>query len=208
MPQAIRPVRQWYLIYQQIPKVASPNTVMHARYYSMVFVVASQRYEILVPLRSLGLAMKRLDMRWIGTSVIISAVVMAGMPAIAETCTPLQVVGGKGATQITKKISPPGTLVTSNNWNTDFVVPGRQSFERFVARVTPRNTSNYAIQLNLKYNNDSVDKVFDNKVSLKAFQTQVMRAYPRQGAEPYQINLVVGQAIGDTYTARVFGCNP
>jgi len=152
--------------------------------------------------------MKRLNLNWIGASVVIGAVVMGGMPVVAETCTPLQVVGGKGSTQITKKISPPSTLVTSNNWNTDFIVPSRQTFERFVARVTPRNTGDYAMQFNLKYNNDSADKVFDNQVSLKAFQTQTMRAYPRQGVEPYQVNLVVGKAIGNVYTAKVFGCNP
>jgi hypothetical protein len=55
-----------------------------------------------------------------------------GSSAQAETCYPLDVIGGDGTT-VTKTVSPFSTLVTSNNWNTDFVVPSDRVFSSYEA---------------------------------------------------------------------------
>jgi hypothetical protein len=54
----------------------------------------------------------------------------------------LDVVGYSG-TQVEKTVSFPGTLITQNNWNTDFAVPGDESFKEFVTTLVPQKNGQY-----------------------------------------------------------------
>jgi hypothetical protein len=125
----------------------------------------------------------------------------------ARTCTPLQVVGGSG-TQVEKKITPGGTLLTNDNWNTDFAVPSGANFNRYVAAITPKDNANYSIKLFLKYSNNTVDKFYDQTAPLKKGKLLLISGEPRARESPYQINVLVGglEAIGTEYSLTVSGC--
>ncbi len=127
--------------------------------------------------------------------------------ANARTCVPLQVVGGSG-TQVEKKITPGGTLLTNDNWNTDFAVPSGTNFNRYVAAITPKDNANYSIKFFLKYSNNTVDKYYDQTSALKKGKLLLISGEPRARESPYQINILVGglEAIGTEYSLTVSGC--
>ncbi|WP_421654749.1 hypothetical protein [Leptothermofonsia sp. ETS-13] len=143
---------------------------------------------------------------------VASAVTFAALPVTlsvrAQTCTPLKVVGGTG-TQIQKTVSPPGAEIVRNNWNTDFAVPSTASFRRYIATILPKNGGEYTVQVSLKYNDNSADKVFDQTLKLPQNRSYRITGSPRLNANPYQVNLFVGglSAVGNSYTASVVGCN-
>jgi hypothetical protein len=129
--------------------------------------------------------------------------------AQAETCRALNVLGGTG-TQVKKTVSPLGTLVTSDNWNTDFAVAGGKTYSRYVATIVPENNANYDLKLNLKYSNNTSDQLYNKgNVEVKVKQPIRLSGQPRSQSEPYQVNVFVGgiSAIGNTYTVSVAGCN-
>jgi hypothetical protein len=139
-------------------------------------------------------------------------------PAIAQSsCAPLQVVGGEGS-EVSKEVSPPtvpiplpGPASTSlrSNWNTDWAVPGGQSFRSYIVTLTPQTTAEYNIRMYLKYADDTADKFYsEGAVNLTSGQPLTVTAYPRQGEQPYQVNVMVGSVntIGHRYRVRVSGC--
>ena len=128
-------------------------------------------------------------------------------PAIAQSCKPLSVVGGTG-TEVTKKVSPFGTFLTKNNWNTDFAVPSGARFNRFTVTISSQNDASYAMKIFLKYSNNTTDNFLNQNVSLKVGKSMSFKATPRPSDDPYQVNLYVGgaEAIGNTYTLSVAGC--
>lgn len=139
---------------------------------------------------------------------IAGSLILSSPPAQAQICTPLTVVGGRGS-QIEKTVSVPGAgPITRDNWNTDFAIPGNSAYTTYVATITPKNEGIYSVAMNLKYSNDSVDKVFDEKVTLKQRQSFRVRGTSRIGSRPYQVNLSVGgvEVVGNTYIAAVAGC--
>jgi hypothetical protein len=140
----------------------------------------------------------------IATLAIVLSTISA---ADARTCVPLQVVGGSG-TQVEKKITPGGTLLTNDNWNTDFAVPSGKNFNRYVAAITPKDNANYSIKLFLKYSNNTVDKYYDQTSALKKGKLLLITGEPRARESPYQINILVGglEAIGTEYSLTVSGC--
>lgn len=146
-------------------------------------------------------------MIWLGTAIVIGAIVATGLPVSAQTCTPLRVVEGAG-TQVQKKVSIPGTPTSRSNWNTDFAIPGGRGFSRYVATIVPVNGGNYTIQMFLKYPNKTSDKAYDNTVTLRDNQSLQISGSPRLNADPYQINLSVGgvPVVGNTYRVSVVGC--
>ncbi|MBF2027037.1 MAG: hypothetical protein IGS48_09765 [Oscillatoriales cyanobacterium C42_A2020_001] len=146
-------------------------------------------------------------LKQIGSVMFAGAIALISSPVNAQTCAALPVVGGSGR-RVEKTVSPPGAgPVVRDNWNTDFSV-GRQGYRSYVATITPKNGGTYTILMNLKYSNDSVDKVFDEKVTLKQGQPYRIQGTTRIGSAPYQVNLSVGgvEAIGNTYVASVAGC--
>ncbi|AGY57263.1 hypothetical protein GKIL_1017 [Gloeobacter kilaueensis JS1] len=139
----------------------------------------------------------------------------------AETCTPLEVVGAetgntegakltRGDTRVKKSISPAGTFVTANNWNTDFTVPSDSAFNRYVATVVPDSDGQYDIRFALKYSDQTSEKFFDRTgVSLGKGKRYSYDAKPRGlKDQPYQVNFSFGGpvSIGKSYTVTVLGC--
>jgi len=147
-------------------------------------------------------------MKWLGTTIVVGAVVCLGLPANAQTCRLLRVVEGKGAYSLQKKVSAASTPLSPSNWNTDFAVPSGQRFSSYAATIRAKNGGNYSIQMNLKYANGTSDKVFDKKVSLKDNEALNLSGSPRLNSEPYQVNVVVGgiPVTGNSYTVATSGC--
>ncbi len=147
-------------------------------------------------------------MKGVGRLVVVGAIALISTPVSAQTCTPLRVVGGNGA-RVEKTVSVPGAgPVARNNWNTDFTIPGNASYSAYAATITPRNKGTYSIQMNLKYPNGTVDKVYDQKLELAERKPLNISGSSRIGGKPYQVNLSVGgvEVVGNTYTAAVSGC--
>lgn len=143
----------------------------------------------------------------------LASVAIAGtaLPAHAQSCTPLEVVDGRGETEITKTVSPPSALVTRSNWNTDFSVPNGASYSRYVATVRSRsqNDGEFTIAMNLKYSNGGADRVHDSRrVAIAAGDSITITGNPRNNQQPFQVNVEVGgaRAIGITYSLTVSGC--
>ncbi len=72
----------------------------------------------------------------------LSAVLLSShLPAAAQNCRPLSLLGGEGS-EVTKSVSQPtvpgpfGVTITRNNWNTDWAVPGGRRFQRFIVTVS------------------------------------------------------------------------
>lgn len=137
-----------------------------------------------------------------GTGIYLSA-----GSSQAQTCVPLNVVGGS-STVVEKTVSPPSTLITQSNWNTDFVVPDEYDFESFIATVTSESGSIYDIHVNLKYNDDTVDQAYSATEDLTVGEPLEISVAPRVNQQPYQVNLHVGglDAVENVYTASVSGC--
>jgi hypothetical protein len=141
----------------------------------------------------------------IGTLLTLS---WPGTPAsYAQTCSPLKVIGGQG-TQAQKTISPPGTPVSRNNWNTDFAVPSGIRFTRYIATVIPGSTAEYNVQVYLKYSNNTDDKIYDQDIALTQNKPLRVSGAPRADSSPYQVNVRIGgiDKVGRSYIASVVAC--
>lgn len=141
---------------------------------------------------------------------LVGCVLLIGSTASAATCTPLEPLGTDGKAAVKKSISPPGTIVTDNNWNTDFAVPGNAKFERFVTTVKPDSDGQYDIRVVLKYSDGSSAIAFEQAgKSLgkgKAFEVSSKPA--NLAKQPFQINASVGGPVstGKSYTLSTVGC--
>ncbi|HAN46477.1 MAG TPA: hypothetical protein DCQ32_08000 [Cyanobacteria bacterium UBA8156] len=127
------------------------------------------------------------------------------MPALAD-CREFLPVGAATA-EVRKTVSPSGTLITSDNWNTDFVVPGDRPHRTIRATITAEQTAPFALKLFLKYADNTADKFFENTVRLTAGRPLVLTGTPRPQSQPFQVNVFVGglEAIGSTYRVQVQG---
>ncbi len=146
-------------------------------------------------------------LRYIGIAALLLGLSLTS-PAQAETCIDLNVVGADG-TSVKKTVSPFSTLVTSNNWNTDFAVPSDRSFSRYVATIVPENSANYDVELNLKYRDNSSSRSYKkDNVAVKFGQPLRVVGVPQSRRDPFQVNIFIGglNAIGNTYTVSVLGC--
>lgn len=152
-------------------------------------------------------------MTWIARFGVTGTVIAASLPGLiqpvsAQTCTPLQAIG-ETTTTVEKAVSPPGTGITRDNWNTDFVVPSNRSFNRYVATIFPLNGGEYNVQMNLKYNNETADTVYNRVTRLPERRSISITGSSRSNANPYQVNLQVGgvPVIGNSYRVSVAACN-
>lgn len=141
--------------------------------------------------------------------LFLSAMALFSMerPAIAESCTPLEVVEGEGATEVSKTVTLPGLLFIDSNWDTDFAADGSYSY--FVANVVSESGNPYDIDVFLKYPDESYDAAYSVRdISLTPGEPLTITAESRLRSDPYQVNLRVGglNAEGNTYTASVSGC--
>jgi hypothetical protein len=142
------------------------------------------------------------------TSVFLPSLFNLQENALAQSCSPLAVVDGKG-TEVEKSVSPPSTGITNNNWNTDFSVSGTTKFQSYVVNIVPKKTGNYDVKTYLKYSNNTSDQIY-NKTNIKLTAGEPLQivAKSRQEKIPYQVNVLVGglEAIGNSYTLSVQGC--
>jgi hypothetical protein len=145
---------------------------------------------------------------------ILASIVSLNLPALAETCTPIPVIGGQGS-QVTKTVSQPtipgpfGIDITRNNWNTDWAVPSERRFQRFVATIASANGGSFDIKMYLKYSDQTAGEFYNTDgVQLNPGKPLTIEATPRPEDEPYQVNLFIGglDHMGNTYTASVVGC--
>ncbi|AFZ54471.1 hypothetical protein [Cyanobacterium aponinum] len=135
------------------------------------------------------------------------------VPIRAETCKPLPLVGGEGST-VTKTVSQPTIPtrfgnITNSNWNTDWAVPGGESFKRYVVTVTSKDDNSFDIRMYLKYSDQTADEFFNEEgYTVNPDQPLKVSANPRKSTQPYQVNLFVNgvASFGKTYTATVMGC--
>lgn len=131
-----------------------------------------------------------------------------GSSAQADNCYPLNVIGDTG-TIVKKTVSPFSTLVTGNNWNTDFAVPSDLSFNSYEATIVPENNANYDVELNLKYRDrSSVRSYKKDNVAVKVGQPLKLIGIPQSSGNPSQVNVFVGglNAIGNVYSVSIEGC--
>jgi hypothetical protein len=149
---------------------------------------------------------------------ILTSIVSLNSPILAQNCSPIPVVGGQG-NSVTKTVSPPtipagplgmlGINITSNNWNTDWAVPGGAKFRRYVVTVTSNDGGIFDIKMYLKYSDQTSDEFFNTEgVQLQPNQPLIIKGTPRPQDQPFQVNLFVNgvRSIGNTYTASVVGC--
>jgi hypothetical protein len=147
-------------------------------------------------------------LRFLGVASILLGLSFASS-AQAETCAALNVIGGTG-TEVKKTVSPVSTLVSNNNWNTDFAIPSGSTFNRYVATIVPENNANYDVKLILKYSDNSSSGAYrKDNVAVKVGQPLRLVGTPRANSDPFQVNVFVGgiNAIGNTYTVSVLGCS-
>jgi len=130
-------------------------------------------------------------------------------PTEAQSCQPLKAIGGS-ATKVRKTVSPPGTNTAPNNWNTDFVIPSNEKYERYVVTFVAENGGAYEVEMYLKYNDETSDRFYSAKpLQLDRGESITISAQPRSDATPNRVNIKIGglKAVGRNYTMSVAGCN-
>ena len=139
---------------------------------------------------------------------ILTTVLIQCLPAQAQSCIPLT-IDGRSSNRVTNTISPPGTLVSGDNWDTNWSIPAEESFRRFFLTFIPRDSAEYDVEVTLVYRDNTREQFYyQDGLKLIAGQNLPVLISPRSDQVPSQVNLVVGglQAIGNTYTASVVGC--
>ena len=139
---------------------------------------------------------------------ILTTVLIPSLPVQAQSCIPIK-IDGRDSNQVTNTISPPGTLVSGDNWDTNWSIPSEKSFRRFFLTFIPRDSAEYDVEVNLVYQDNTREQFYyQDALQLIAGQNLPVLIAPSSGQAPSQVSLVVGglQAIGNTYTASVVGC--
>lgn len=145
----------------------------------------------------------------------LALIVTVNLPAQAETCIPLSLVGGEGS-KVSKTVSQPtipgpfGITITRNNWNTDWAVPGGINFNRFVTTITAPNGGSFNISMFLKYSDQTAEEIFNQQnVTIDPQKPLIIEKKSSPDDFPFQVNLFIGglEQIGRTYTASVMGCH-
>ena len=146
--------------------------------------------------------------------LIISLLSTIHLPAKAQTCTALPLVGGKG-TEVDKTITTPsipgpfGIQIAGSNWNTDWSVPNTQRFNSYKARIISDKGGTFSIKMYFKYSDDTSDPFYEQSdLKLAAKEPLEVESTIRRTDQPYQVNIFVGgvKSIGNQYKAVVYGC--
>ncbi|WP_223342640.1 MULTISPECIES: hypothetical protein [unclassified Synechocystis] len=148
----------------------------------------------------------------------ISLAVGLASPGHAETCVPIPLVGGQG-NSVTKTVAVPtipagplgmlGINITRNNWNTDWAVPGRTVFKKFVMTITSAESNPFDIRMFLKYSDQTATELFNQQGFVFKPNTPLeIVGNATAEDQPYQVNLFVNglDSLGKTYTATLVGC--
>ena len=132
----------------------------------------------------------------------LSAVLLSShLPAAAQNCRPLSLLGGEGS-EVTKTVSQPtvpgpfGVTITRNNWNTDWAVPGGRSFQRFIVTVSVPRAASFDIRLFLKYSDQTNEEFFNtNGVRIEPDKPLTITATVRANDQPFLVNLFAANPI-------------
>ncbi len=131
------------------------------------------------------------------------------------TAQPLPLVGGEGSEVEKTPQNPPlpipgpiPGLRIRDNFNTDWEVPGGTAYEQFIVVVIPEESDDYDVEINLKYGDDSSDRIYNQgDIELTAGDPVVVAVDPRESLHPYQVNVRIGdESIGNRYRATAIGC--
>jgi hypothetical protein len=140
---------------------------------------------------------------------LVAGLLICSSPVLAQRCTALKVVGS-GFSGANKSISAPSTLVTSNNWNTDFIVPSGVRYKRYTAKVLTDTNGQYDLKMVLKYNDGSSKVAFEQPARAMGVKDSFsMSGKPKSSNnQPYQINVLTGgtAATGKVVTVKVNAC--
>ncbi len=143
-----------------------------------------------------------------------SVALLSGLPAltsptVAQSCTPLEVVGGEG-TDVTKIVSPIGTFIFVNtNWDTDFAVSSTSNYTSFVVTMLPEEGEIYDIDVYYKYSDGTADQVYSAAGAVLTEGEPLRISEPdRVDENPFQVNVRIGGIVaeGNRYTVSVQGC--
>jgi hypothetical protein len=139
---------------------------------------------------------------------------LSPVPALAETCTFLNPVGGNGVTPIvTKTVSPGNPLPFGRpNWNTDFYVTQQYRYFKLFFTANSSVSATYPIQAYLKFSDGSNLQVYNTNFTPTPGTGGSIRVAGYPGKMVNQVNIKVGAtdnmaATGFTYRISVQGCN-
>ncbi len=96
--------------------------------------------------------------------------------------------------------------LNNSNANTDFAVPTGVRFSSYSARVTPENNSNYGIEVNLKYNDNSSAQAVSRSIDARRFYAYNQPFRPPTQRQPFQINTRITGARNTAYQVAVLAC--
>lgn len=136
-------------------------------------------------------------------SAVPQGLAQAGDVEPEDDCIALQEVT-TGQTEIRKRIE--NRIITSGNWNTDFLVPTGGNFDYFVAIITAENTAPYEFMANLRLPGGGSEVAFRGRSDVQAGTTYSIPFQSPTGRQPTVINARVGGVNGNFYTISMAGC--
>jgi hypothetical protein len=106
-------------------------------------------------------------------------------------------------TEVKKTIQ---NVLLVKNFNTDFAVPTATKYAFYVGQMTPENTAEYDITINMKYADGSNSTVVSGDKTMERGKTYSLTFNSPTGEQPYQINFRIGGPNNNVYTISVAGC--
>jgi hypothetical protein len=141
------------------------------------------------------------------------AVLALAGPAMAETCTFLQPIGGNGTTPVVSKSVGRGKLIGKTNWNTDFIVDQPYSNYKFFFTANSSDANaQYPVEAFMKFSDGSSLQVVNTLMNPPIGTGKMFGPFPAvAGKQASQMNFKVGAsndpgALGFSYRISVQGC--
>ena len=148
-----------------------------------------------------------------GAAAAAVAVLGLAAPAMAETCTFLQPIGGNGATPIVSKSVGRGKLIGKTNWNTDFIVDQPYSSYKFFFTANSSDANaQYPVEAFMKFSDGSSLEVVNTQMNPPIGTGKMFGPFQAvAGKQASQMNFKVGAsndpgALGFSYRISVQGC--
>ena len=149
------------------------------------------------------------------SSAVLSACAVLGLaaPAMAETCTFLQPIGGNGATPVVTKSVGRGKLIFKTNWNTDFIVDQPySSYKFFFTADSSDANAQYPVEAFMKFTDGTSLQVVNAQMNPPIGTGKMFGPFSAvAGKRASQMNFKVGAsndpgALGFSYRISVQGC--
>jgi len=99
-------------------------------------------------------------------------------------------------------------VIASNNSNanTDFIVPPGTSFTSYNGKFIPENNSNYRVEVNLKYADNTTSRVINRQVQARRFYLYQQPFRTPTAGQPFQINARITGDRNTAYQIAVLAC--